>query len=141
MISWPTTNEQTVICRELIRERCGAAPHADAHYLVWLRDNVPEWVVAIDGWVGQTCQLTMASTKTRPVPRELARTVFHYVFNVLKRKRVFALVDEDNQAALRIDHWLGFREEARWPELATSGKALLLLSATPESVRFYERLQ
>lgn len=141
MISWPTNEVQERACRELVQLRCGAAPGPDAHYLVWVQDNQIEWVVAIDGWVGKTCQLTQANRRTRPFPRQLVKLVFHYVFNVLKREYVFALVDEDNEAALRINKFLGFIEERRWAGMATSGKDLLLLGMPKARCRFLETLQ
>ena len=139
MISWPTTPEQIRICRELIIARCGGTPGDDAHYLVWMQDLQIEWIVVIDGWIGRTCLMGMASTHPRMVPRQLAKATWRYVFDILKRKRVLAFVDESNSTALRIDKWLGFKEERRWPGMGNDGSDLLLLGAGADDLRFYER--
>lgn len=141
MISWPTNAAQKEACRELFRLRCGAAPAEDAHYLVWLKDGQPEWFVAFDHWVGHTCQISQAATHTRPFPRQLVKAVFQYAFDVLHRKMIFAVVDEENEPAMRMDRFLGFREEKRWPGMATSGGDLVLLSITREQCRFLETKQ
>lgn len=102
-----------------------------AHFLSWLREGTPTWVVAFDNWMGYTCQLSMAATQCY-VPKAFRRAVFNYAFNVLKRKRVYALVEAGNEAALRLDKWLGFREFHRAPGCTLDGKDIIMLELTAE---------
>jgi hypothetical protein len=139
VISWPTNETQLKVCRELFRVRCGAALPPDAHYIVWLTDGQPTWIVGYYDWVGHTCQLSQANTGIRPIPRTFAREVFNYAFNVLKRKMVFAVVSAGNEQALRVNKFLGFHEVLRWPEMAKHDHDLLLLTMTREQCRFLEK--
>jgi len=135
VISWPTTEEQEALCHELIRVRNGQVLGPAAHFIVWVVDNTPVWVVAIDNWVGKTCQLSQANVGTRLLPREFARHVFYYVFDVLKMERVFALVDSENRTAIRVNRFVGFEEDFRWPGLGEKGD-LIVFGLSRETCRF-----
>lgn len=139
MISWPTNEAQLQACRELFAKRCGAALPYDAHYLVWVVDNQPTWVVGYYDWVGHTCQMSQANTGTRPIPRTFAREAFRYAFDVLKRKMVFAVVSEGNGQAMRVNKFLGFVGDRRWPEMAKNDHDLVLLTMTRDQCRFLEK--
>jgi RimJ/RimL family protein N-acetyltransferase len=83
--------------------------------------------------------MSQANTGIRPIPRKFAREVFRYAFDVLHRKMVFAVVSEGNEQALRVNRFLGFQEDRRWPGMALHDHDLLLLTMTREQCRFLEK--
>ena len=139
MVSWPKNEHQLNLCRALFQLRCGASLPQDAHYLAWVVDNQPVWVVGFYDWVGHTCQLSQCNSGPRMIPRALARAVFTYAFDVLKRKMVFAVVSEGNGAAMRVNRFLGFQEAFRWPEMAAHDHDLVVLTMTREQCKFLEK--
>lgn len=141
MISWPTNEYQLQACRELFQLRCGASLPPDAHYLTWVVDNQPTWVVGYYDWVGHTCQLSQCNSGPRPVPRSFAKAVFQYAFDIMKRKMVFAVVSDGNEQAMRVNRFLGFKEVMRWPEMAKYDHDLVLLTMTRDQCRFLETVQ
>ncbi len=71
-----------------------------------------------------------------PPPRSLIRAVFRYAFENLKCKVLFGIVEESNEAALRLDRWLGFREVYRVAGCANDGGDLILLEMRREKCRW-----
>lgn len=141
MISWPVNAGQYRACRDLIAQRCGASPANDAHYLVWLQDNEPRYVVGFDNFAGKTVQLLQATSHTGPIPRQFARAVFKYAFDILQKRIVFGVVDSTNERAIKINQFSGFVEEKRWPGMAKSDGDLILMSLTREQCRWLKELQ
>jgi hypothetical protein len=90
-----------------VREITGLTP--DTHFVVWVADGKPVWVVAMEGWVGQVCGMHFACDRPRMVPRQLCKAVFNYAFRSLGLKAVYGYQDSTNAGAIRLSEWIGFR--------------------------------
>jgi RimJ/RimL family protein N-acetyltransferase len=103
--------------------------------------------VVFSGYTGVSCWLHMAGVHEKWATRDLLWVVFDYSFNLMGCARVFGMVEEANNIALKINMKLGFREVARIPGMFVSGDALVLsmeradcrwLGITPRTVRRLE---
>lgn len=138
MLSWPKNDEQVIWARQFLVSRGAAYVSPSAHFIFWSVDGYPTWVVAFDDWVGKTCQMHVANSKCRIVPRELARAVFRYAFWSLGREMVFAMVNGRNKAALRLDRWLGFTDLIIIPGMHDDGGDLVVLKMPKSDCRWLE---
>jgi len=59
------------------------------------------------------CELSVASITPRFLTRGLLDVVFHYAFITAGKRRVTAVIEDGNEAALTMDKRLGVVEEAR----------------------------
>jgi hypothetical protein len=119
------TPEDIAWCRWIL-SKAHVDPTPTAHLLMWIGASGPTWVVAYDDWLGATCMLYMASTVAYP-PKAFRWAVFNYAFNVLKLKIVLGMVKGNNSRALRLDHFLGFKEVYRAEGCAEDGADVILL--------------
>lgn len=131
MIAGPQNQGEFEWCRTFLQDRGHMGVSPAAHILTWLSGEKPTWVVAFDDWMGATCMVYMASSVTF-APRALRWGVFNYAFNVIKRKRIFALVNSANTKALRLDLFLGFKEIHRAVECAEDGADIVFLEMIAE---------
>lgn len=69
--------------------------------------------VAYNGFVGRTCFMHTVIPRPECVTRAIVREAFNYPFVVCGCEAIVALVDSNNDAALRFDTRLGFKEVAR----------------------------
>ena len=63
--------------------------------------------------------------------------VMDYVFNVAGRKVIIGTVPADNEAALKLDEHIGFKEVARIPDGAYAGVDMVVLTLRPEHCPYY----
>ena len=70
-------------------------------------------VTAFSRFSEHNCELSVASTTPRFMTRQYLEAVFHYPFVTSKKRRITAIIEEDNLAAQEIDKALGFVYEAR----------------------------
>lgn len=136
MISWPRNEVQQRWAIEFIQKRAGTVVPLDSHFLFWLVDGVPVWVVAFYGWSGKTVQGAFASNKTRMFPRELIRALFFYAFRVQKVEMLFAGVNSTNPVSEKIQRWLGFTELYRGKGLQSDGGDMILFGMRPTECRW-----
>jgi hypothetical protein len=75
-----------------------------------------EVAVAYDCFVGRACCMHTVIANPRAVSRAMVREAFAFPFNACGCNVVIGLVDSTNEAALRLDKHLGFREVHRIPD-------------------------
>jgi len=135
MIGWPKNPTEHEWCRDfLLAQHIHVAE--DAHILFWTADRKPVWVVAFDSWVGQTCQMHVASDKTRWLPKAFINATYFYAFKVISRKTVFATVNSRNAAIARLIGWLGYKEVHRVHEVHEGGGDLVFMQMDREECRW-----
>lgn len=138
MIAVPSTVAELQWCHQFFAQH-DMSVTADAHWLIWSTQGMPQWVIAYDDWMGTTCQLYMASLHTSPPPRSLIKAVFQHGFCLLKRTHIFAFVNSNNTSAMRVDLWLGFREVYRAAGAHEGGGDLVVFEMTPADCRWLEK--
>lgn len=82
--------------------------------------------VAYNGFVGRTCCMHTVITRPDLVSPRIVRNAFEYPFLRADCMAVMGLVDSDNDAALRFDSKLGFREVARIPDGGFTGDLVVM---------------
>lgn len=136
MIVVPTTEAERKWCRDFlwVRGTIELTPATD--WLIWERGGMPQWVIAFDEWIGTTCQVHMVSRGKVVLPRRLIYATFQHGFRVLQRTHLFGLVNSRNEAAMRLDKWLGFREVYRVPGAHDEGGDIVVFEMTPADCRW-----
>ena len=136
MIAFPRTKGDFAYLREFLALReIFITP--DSHLLVWIKDQIPVWVVAMNGWTGQTCQMSFANARPGILaPRSFTRAVFDYAFNTIDRRYVFVTIKGDNSRSLRFCTWLGFEESSRVSGAYKDGADLVLLTMAKAKCRW-----
>ena len=78
--------------------------------------------VVFDEWNGANANITVASDGSRKwLNRHFLLAVFDYAFNVLKAKRLTALIAEFNKDSMRFCRHIGFTPEATLTDAHPSG--------------------
>jgi hypothetical protein len=79
--------------------------------------NMDDVAVAVgyNAFIGRTCCMHSVIQRPDRVSPRMVREAFEYPFLVCGCEAVLALVDSDNEDALRFDTKLGFKEIARIP--------------------------
>jgi RimJ/RimL family protein N-acetyltransferase len=123
-ISWeqPTLDETTDSVREAM-EAARTVPRRDYELAVTLRDTgevVGQVTLKTDRYIPRIRQRTSELGYMlrrdwwgRGIATEAAHLLLDFAFGELGLHRVFAVVDEDNPASIRVVEKLGFRREAR----------------------------
>lgn len=123
-VSWepPTLDETTNSVREA-SEAARATPRPDYELAVTLRDTdevVGQVTLKTDRYIPRLRQRTSElgfmlrrDYWGRGIATEAARLLLDFAFGQLGLHRVFAVVDEDNLASVRVLEKLGLRREAR----------------------------
>ena len=81
---------------------------------------------AYGNFTGRSCEMHTAGVRPRWVSRDLLWTCFDYPFTQLGVEKVFGRVQASNEAALKFDFNLGFREEARLKDVYPDGDLVIL---------------
>lgn len=88
-------------------------------------------VVAINRWTPRTCELTIATDKTRRWQSpEFFHAVYHYVFEHAKKLTFIASTRESNQSALKMHRRLGHSYVGRIEDAFGDGIAAELFQYT-----------
>lgn len=123
-ISWaqPTLEETADSLRDAM-EAARATPRRDYELAVTLRDTgevVGQVTLKTDRYIPRIRQRTSElgymlrrDCWGRGIATEASRLLLDFAFGDLGLHRVFAVVDEDNPASIRVVEKLGFRREAR----------------------------
>lgn len=82
--------------------------------------------IAYNGFVGRTCCMHTVIQDPAAVTRKIVQDAFRYPFELCNCVAVLALVDSTNEAALRFDTKLGFREVARVPGGGLEGDLIVM---------------
>jgi len=94
--------------------------------------------VAFNGFVGRTCCMHVIVQTRETIPPRVVREAFEYAFLVANCEAVMGLVDSENQAVMRLQERLGFREIARIPNGGLEGD-LIVLQMTRSECRWLRR--
>lgn len=122
--SWgPLTLDETTESVREAMEAARTAPRRDYELAVTLRDTgevVGQVTLKTDRYIPRIRQRTSElgymlrrDCWGRGITTEAARLLLDFAFGELGLHRVFAVVDEDNPASIRVLEKLGFRREAR----------------------------
>ena len=122
--SWgPLTRDETTAAVREAMEAARATPRADYELAVTLRESgelVGQVTLKKDRYIPRIRQRTSElgymlrrDCWGRGLATEAARLLLDFAFGEVGLHRVFAVVDEDNPASIRVVEKLGFRREAR----------------------------
>jgi RimJ/RimL family protein N-acetyltransferase len=113
------------------------APTADMVMLGWVVDDDLKIVVGFNGFMGSVCQMHVAMRPDfRFSPKEMLRECFKYAYNVRNCKMVLGLVNSLNEAAMKYDQHLGFKELWRLPKMHDDSGDIVVLGLPKEECRY-----
>lgn len=128
MIISPTTKEQWNTLSHVLLEISGVQPTMDLKMLAWVDDGKIRMVVGFNAFVGKICQMHIAIVPGyKYTPKEMIYAVFHYVFIQANRDLVLATVNSKNEAAIKYDQRIGFKEMWRLPKMHDDGGDIVVL--------------
>src|SRR5262245_17256307 len=137
MMVAPSNSQQRATMFAFLHEFAQVIPSADLHVLAWVSDERLKVVVGLDSWLGHTCQMHVAfAAGWNYSPRIMLQTVFKHAFDTNKRKLVLGIVNSNNEAALRYDRHLGFKELWRLPEMHNDGGDIVVMGMKREECRY-----
>lgn len=137
---FPKTRDQWQILARFLQERAHVQPTGDMQMIAWMNDEKKiSLVVGLNAWIGKTCQIHVAMVPGyKFTPQDMLKAVFEHVFNVTKREVVFGIVNSKNEAAMRYDLHLGFKEVYRENEVHDDGGDLVVLKMTRGDCRYLQ---
>lgn len=91
--------------------------------------------VVYEDFTHHCCSAHIAVPKPTPWLRTFLRAAFWYPFDQLKLSMMLGFVPGSNDAALRLDRWMGFEETARIPGVYGADD-LVILSMKREACRW-----
>lgn len=98
------------------------APSTDLKLIGWVRENKLVMVVGFNGFMGKLCSIHIASApEFHYTPKAMLREVFNYAFNTANRELVIGVLNSTNNAAVKYDEHLGFKEMWRIPNMHDDG--------------------
>lgn len=120
-------------------ERAGGKWRGHEQAIGLEKDGVLVAGVMYNNWtgVGGSVSMHQRIDGKQALTREFVWVCFDYPFNQLKVGCVYGLVEEHNEAALKMDEHLGFKHEARLHGYFPTGDAVLL-RMTREECRFLD---
>src|SRR5262245_28090330 len=135
MLVAPSNNEQRATMFAFLQEYAQVIPSPDLQVLAWVKEATDgpgpaqlKIVVGLNGWLGHVCQMHVAFAPGWTYsPRIMLQTVFKHAFDTNKRKLVLGIVNSKNEAALRYDLHLGFKELWRIPEMHDDDGDIIVL--------------
>jgi L-amino acid N-acyltransferase YncA len=139
MMVEPKTPEQWDMCRKLILHGAGVAPSSDQRFLIWTAKDKPVLVVCFNAFFQKCCQIHVAMAPGyRHTPRQMLYETFRKPFEEWGIDVLLGVVSSKNEAAMRYDMHLGFRELARLPGVHSDGGDLVILEMWKRDCRFIE---
>ena len=109
---------------KFFNDRLGLHESHDFRGVIYVPDECSNRVASMDdvavavgynAFIGRTCCMHTVIQRPDTVSPRIVREAFEYPFLIVGCEAVLALVDSDNEAALRFDTKLGFKEIARIP--------------------------
>lgn len=133
MILAPQSPEQWSLLARYLAERVGIVPSADLKLMAWVEPNKGDadkgeikMVVGFNGFLGRVCQMHVAMEPGfHFTPKAMLRECFAFAFE--NCDRVIGVVNSNNEAAMKYDLHLGFKELYRMPELHDDGGDIVIL--------------
>lgn len=126
------------IAEAWLRERVGVRNAFEKYTCLSLMDGLKfRAVVLFCGYNGHAIEMHVASDGSRRwLTRDYLRACFRYAFVQLGVRRVTGLVSAKNEAALKFDRALGFKDEGCIRQGADDGSDLLVLGMLRAECRF-----
>ena len=122
---------------EFLRHRAGVVPSEDLRMIVWFTGGRPKLVVGFNSFVGKTCQMHVAmESGFRFTPRAMLKACFSYAFVMCGIELLLGVVKSSNEAAMKYDQHLGFKELYRLPGLAEDDSDLVFFGMRKSECRF-----
>lgn len=110
---------------EWAREKFGVADFGPAVGIGWKRNELVA-AVLFNGYTKTNICMHVVSEGKHWMTREYLRVCFDYPFNQVGVKRITGVVESGNEAALRFNRHLGFREEAVIHDGCEAGDLILM---------------
>lgn len=122
----------------LLLAHAGVQPCGDMQAMLWVNPEQQsvEWVVGYTGFVGKVCQMHVVNLGTRRSPRKMLWAAFDYPFNQVGLEAVLGIVNSKNDAAIRFDKHLGFKEVMRLGGLHDGGGDIVILRMNRDECRW-----
>lgn len=112
---------------------------SDACGFVALDKGQPIGAVIFDNFLYSCAQCTLVINSPTAIRLGLLDCAANFLFNTMGKKRVYALVAEDNTLSLRLCKRVGFEKHYAIPEGAGPGKDLIVLCAERDQLSFRTR--
>lgn len=138
MLHGAKTLEEKNIGATILLNEIGVKPSSGDQYLFWLNPETKqiEWCIGYTSFLGKTCQMHVVNFKKKYTPRKLLEAAFDYPFNQCGCEIVFGTVNSNNEAAMRYDAHLGFKEANRFRGVHDDGGDLVLFQMNKDECRY-----
>ena len=138
MLVCARTPQERDMAASVLLSYAGVQPCGDMQAMVWVNPKTHnvEWAVGYTGFVGKTCQMHVVNIGTRRAPRKLLWAAFDYPFNQVGVETVLGIVNSNNEAAIRFDKHLGFKEVMRLEGLHEGGGDIVVMRMDREDCRW-----
>lgn len=138
MILIPQTPEHQQMALEFMAARgVVIAPSEDLRFICHANsEGQVDAVVAYNGWTHRICSMHVVGEGSRWIDRAMLRVCFDYAFNQADRVAVYGQVAADNEAALKLDKHLGFKEIYRIKDAVRDGVDMVILEMRREDCRW-----
>lgn len=137
MIVVPKDPQELGAMFEFAHAHAGVSPTPDTHVIGWAVDGQLKIVVALNAWLGKTCQMHIAfEPGFHFTPRAMLKACFRHAFERCNREMVLGVVNSHNDQAMRYDLHLGFEEVGRIRAMHDEGGDIVVLAMKREDCRY-----
>ena len=112
-------------------------PSGDLKMIGWVVDDELKGVVGFNGFLGKVCQMHVAMAPDfRFSPKAMLKACFKFAFLERKCELVLGFVNSLNEAAMRYDEHLGFKELYRIPKLHDEGGDIVVFGLRKNDCKY-----
>ncbi len=111
--------------------------HEDTRAVVALNGEEVIGAVVCDSWTVTSCQCHIIIKHRAALRAGIVQEVADYVFNVAGKIKIYGTVPADNEAALKLDKHIGFKEICRLEEAYDWGIDYVLMELKREDCPYW----
>lgn len=138
MLLYPWMDYDRMRCANFMLARCALPPDPHARYLAWTKDGEIAWCVTLEGWLGKSAKVSFARSAESSafMPRRLMVAVSDYAYRQVGLEVLIGIVSSHDEHVMRLDRWLGFKEQMRLPGVHLDGADLVVMTMWKKDCRF-----
>jgi RimJ/RimL family protein N-acetyltransferase len=110
----------------------------DTRGMIAFRKGKIGGMYVFDNWTDSSVQVHQAITDPVVLKHGFHREAFKFLFGDTQRTKLIGLTPSDNEKALKLNHHLGFVEEARIKDAYDIGIDYIIMTITPDQCRYYD---
>lgn len=118
------------------KERTHVIRCEDTQGIVAMRGHDILAVCVFDSFTVDGCSVHFAIENPMVIRRGFFSEIAYHAYVVCGRKRMFGLVPDNNERALKLDKNIGFKEIARVPNAISEGVGYIVMELLKEDCRF-----